>query len=369
MHSSTSSFERPIPDLPWSRLALTAVLLVVVGTIAWEIKCRRDGYAPTLNDSPDLWASRRRAVKPDSVVVIGDSRPWFDLDLDQYEKGLGQRPIQLAMGGGCAYPVLADLAADQNFKGTVVCSVLPALFMAPMGFPVEVAEKAVKRYHHQTVAQRMSFYLTGPLENTFAFMKDGELTLGDLLKRLPIKNRDGALCPPPFPPYFNWLDSERRARMTAQCENPGELQTRIQQIWLPLFAGPPPPTWVPKEAFMKQIGQLMEQRMKDVVAAVEKIRARGGKIVFVRFPFSGGLRKLEETATPRPMVWEPLLKLTNVPGIYVDDHPELLKFECPEWSHLSAPDSVEFTKLLVPHLQRALGTDVAQAAKKTPAGQ
>ena len=368
MHSSTSNFERPIPDLPWPRLALVAIVLVALGTIAWEVACRRAGYAPTLNDSPDLWASRRAAVKPDSVVIIGDSRPWFDIDLDQFEKGYGQRPIQLAIPGSCAYPVLADLAADANFKGTVLCSVVPALFMAPMGPPVEHAEKAVKRHYQQTVAQRWSFYLTGPLENTFAFMKDGELTLADLLKRVPIQNRDGALVPPTFPPYFNWLDSERRARMTAQAET-GELRDRIRHTWPPLFKGPPPPTFVPKEAFMKQIGELLDKRMKNVVAAVEKIRARGGKVVFARFPYTGELKKLEDTATPRAAVWEPLLKLTGAPGVYCEDIPELAKFDCPEWSHLSAADSVEFTKLFVPHLKRALGPDIAQAAKKTTAGQ
>jgi hypothetical protein len=29
-------------------------------------------------------------------------------------------------------------------------------------------------------------------------------------------------------------------------------------------------------------------------------------------------------------------------------------FNCPEWSHLSAGDSVEFSKRLVPHLRKAL---------------
>jgi hypothetical protein len=367
--TSNSDFQRPIPNLPWRGLLLSAIVIVALATIGWEIHCRRAGYAPTLNDSPDLWASRRAAVKSDSVVFIGDSRPWFDIDLDQFEKDYGHRPIQLAMGGGCAYPVLADLAADQNFRGTVICSVVPGLFMAPMGFPVEVAQKALKRYHHQTPAQRWSFFLTGPLENSLAFLKDGELTLADLLKQLPIANRAGALVAPPFPPYFNWLDAERRARMTELAEKPGELQDRIRQGWLPLFAGPPPPSWVPKEAFMQQIGQLMAKRMNDIAAAVETLRARGTKVVFVRFPYSGDLKKLEDTATPRPAVWDPLLKRTNVPGIYCDDLPELASFSCPEWSHLSASDSVEFTKRFIPHLQKALASDIAQAAKKTTSEQ
>ena len=36
------------------------------------------------------------------------------------------------------------------------------------------------------------------------------------------------------------------------------------------------------------------------------------------------------------------------------DFPELAGFNCPEWSHLSAGDSVEFTRRLVPHLRAAL---------------
>src|SRR5207253_10040373 len=67
-----------------------------------------------------------------------------------------------------------------------------------------------------------------------------------LLKRLPILNRPYALVPPRLPPYFGTLDRERRARMIEECARPGsELQRRIQQIWLPLFTPPPPPTYIP----------------------------------------------------------------------------------------------------------------------------
>ncbi len=68
----------------------------------------------------------------------------------------------------------------------------------------------------------------------------------------------------------------------------------------------------------------------------------------------GKLKKLEDQGTPRAKTWEPLIKSTGVSGIYFEDYPELARFTCPEWSHLSAPDSVEFTKLLVPHLRTAL---------------
>src|SRR5947208_9954639 len=236
-------YERPIPQVPWRGIATVVVLMVIAATCAWEFYCRSIGYGPTLNDNEDLWAQARRRVNPESIVIIGDSRAWFDLDLDELQKGLGKRPVQLAMGGGCAYPVLADLANDERFHGTIICSVVPRMFFAPPGTPpMERGEKAVRRSHTQTPAQRVSQYLAMPLEEHVAFLKQEELSLEDLLKRLPIPNRPSALVPPRSPPYFGTHDRERRERMIEECARPGsELQKRIQQIWLPLFTLPPPP--------------------------------------------------------------------------------------------------------------------------------
>jgi len=98
----------------------------------------------------------------------------------------------------------------------------------------------------------------------------------------------------------------------------------------------------------------IQKRFADVTAAVEKIRSRGGRIVFVRFPHTGEMKELEDRVTPREKTWDPLLKMTGAPGIYYSDFPDLSGFNCPEWSHLSADDSVEFSRRLVPHLRDAL---------------
>lgn len=348
-------FERPIPPAPWRGIAVVIAIVVIAATTAWELYCRSIGYGPTLNDNEDLWTLRRRAVEPESLVIIGDSRAWYDVDLDEMEKGLGKRPIQLAGGGMCGFPVLEDLANDKNFHGTIICSIVPRLFFAPPGTPpFERGAKVVKRFHNQTPAQRASQYLAMPLEEHVAFLKQEELTFDDYLKKLPIPNRPGAQVPPRLPPYFGTEDRERRSRMIEECANPnGELARRIQQIWLPLFQ-PLPPTYVPKDVFMKKMGEAIGKRFRDIVDAVAKIRARGGKIVFVRFPHSGGLKEIEDRDTPRERTWDPLLQQTGAPGIYYSDFPELKDFQCPEWSHLSAGDSVEFSKRLVPHLRDAL---------------
>src|SRR5436190_19307301 len=144
-------FERPIPTAPWRGIAIVITIIVIVATTAWELYCLSLGYAPTLNDNEDLWTMRRRIVEPESIVIIVDSCAWFDVDLDAFQKGLGKRPIQLAMAGSTVLPALADLADDKNFRGTIVCSIVPHLFFAPTGSPpMDRAETGIKRFHNQT---------------------------------------------------------------------------------------------------------------------------------------------------------------------------------------------------------------------------
>src|SRR5438067_5761681 len=250
-------FERPIPPAPWRGIAVVATVVVIAATTMWEWYARSLGYAPTLNDNDDLWTKSRRKVQPESIVIIGDSRAWFDVDLDEFQKGLGKRPVQLAMAGSTVLPTLADLADDKNFHGTIICSFVPMLFFAPPGAPpMERAEKGVKRFHNQTPAQRVSEYLAMPLEEHVAFLKPDDLSLEALLNQLPIPNRPGALVPPRFPPYFQTEDRERRARMWEKCAQPGtELAKKIQQIWITLFTPPAPPNYIPKDVFLREMNE------------------------------------------------------------------------------------------------------------------
>ena len=78
-------------------------------------------------------------------------------------------------------------------------------------------------------------------------------------------------------------------------------------------------------------------------------------MIFLRLPVTLDLKALENQLTPRAAFWDRLLKETAAPGIHFEDYPELASFDCPEWSHLSAGDSVEFTKRLAPHLRTTLG--------------
>ena len=226
MHSSTSNsdleFTRTIPDVPWRRMLLAVALITTAATVLWEINARAAGYRPTLNDTPDLWAEARSSVKPDSLVLLGTSRMLFDVDLDLVEKELGQRPVQLSIVGSSPFPILADLASDESFRGTVLLDIVPAMYLAPAGPPVEASQKALHRYHTWNHAQRWSHGLGVILENHIAFLKQEDLTLAKLLERLPIPNRANAQLAPALPPYFYSIDRDRRARMVEEAAIVGE---------------------------------------------------------------------------------------------------------------------------------------------------
>ena len=358
MHSSTSNFDfvRTTPDVPWRRVLLAVALLSMAATAAWEIHARASGYTATLNDTPDLWAEARAKVKPDSIVLLGTSRMLFDMDLDVLEQGLGQRPTQLALVGSSPFPILADLAADENFRGTVLLDIVPAMYLAPAGSPpVEASEKALRRYRTWNHAQRWSHQLAVPLENHVAFLRQEDLTLAKLLERLPIPNRANALVAPAFPPYFYSLDRDRRARMVPEAAVVGSrLNQQVTSVWLPLFTPPPPPSFIPLEQFQKMMGQGLEARFRETKQHIAQIQARGGKVVFLRLPVTGPLAAREEQLAPERATWDRLVLENRVPAIHFGEHAELNAFDCPEWSHLSEKDSVEFTRRLVPHLQAAL---------------
>lgn len=380
MHSSTSNsepdFVRDIPALPWKGIVTAVALLSLAATVAWEVRARASGYGPSLNDSSDLWAEQRSRVRPDSVVIIGTSRALFDLDLDVMEQGLASRPIQLAIAGSSPYPVLADLANDQSFRGTVILDIVSPMYLAPGGPPVELSQKALKRYREWNYAQRWSHSLGKLLESQVAFLKQEDLTLSQLLKRLPIPDRANARVGPKLPPYFYTVDGDRRGRMTADAAIVGSpLNKRVADGWLPLFTMPPPPSFIPAEKFKQIVGQAIEARFQKTSEHIAAIHARGGKVVFIRLPVTSPLIEREEQLVPRAFSWDRLVRENGVPAIDFAQYADLKSFDCPEWSHLSAPDSVEFTKRLVPYLRDAIrqpstntaaASALAYAAKQRP---
>ena len=127
-------------------------MMLVVVTAAWEIYCRSFGYGPSLNDTGDLWAEARRRVEPESLVIVGDSRALFDSDLDELEKGLGKRPLQLAEPGSTAFPVRgrSDKRHAHFTAPSSVASCRETVFRSAGSPPMNRRKNRSRRSHTQT---------------------------------------------------------------------------------------------------------------------------------------------------------------------------------------------------------------------------
>lgn len=354
MPSSTSSFktyklERVVPKKHWVLLAMVTVGLTSMLVLGWEMVVWTKGYRPTLNDTEDLWASQRSIVdkEPGRTVLIGSSRILFDFDMDVYEKSTGDRPLQLATVGTNPGPYLEDLANHPEYHGTVIVGVVPSLFFAPGGPPIKSPNNHLKRYREWSPTQRVGHQLAMILENRLAFLNQDDLTLNQLLLKIQLPNRSGVKMPPELPPYIHEIDENRQAWMTQLAATDKNLQQRIQQIWLPLFTPPPKKEGVSHEDHMAKVKESADKILADTKARVDKIRSKGGRVIFVRLPSTGKLREVENKYTPRSEYWDRLLETTGAQGIHFEDHEELRGFDCPEWSHLNRKDSTEFTRRLV----------------------
>jgi hypothetical protein len=350
---------REIPERAWLRMAFVALVSSTAALLAWETHVRSQGYEADYDDTPGLWVPlRQRAVgaRREQLVLVGASRTLFDLDLDVLHEAYGgPRPIQLATVGSNPMWIFSDLADDPTFAGTLLVGVVPGLFSIPMDVPIppnNSPKRFIERYEQWGPAQTWEQPLSRWMQEHFAFIQQEDLTLKELSRRLVIADRPGAHVPPKLPPHFSQLDLERRTRMRVSAERDAALMRRIQQIWLPLFTPPPHPPIFTDAQWAKMMADAWDATLAKAKANVEKIRARGGRVIFVNDPSSGPVLEIERRLTPRAVFWDRILKQTGAPGIHFEDYPELRDFTCPEWSHLSASDSVRYTRQLVAVMKR-----------------
>lgn len=366
MRSSTSSsdpvFRRAVPRGSWAASGWLAAALALVVITGWEIHVRGQGYKPAVNDTSDRWALVRSRVgdEPGQTVVVGSSRIMFDFDLATYARRFGGGPpLQLAMPGTNPVGLLEHVADEEGFDGTLILGVAPGLWFVPQGNPVENARQAIGRYDNWSPSQRVGLTLASFLQRRLAFIEPEDLDLGSLLKRLRLPDRPGAASniPPAFPAYFAGIDDFRQARMWDRCDFGTERARLIQQTWIPLFTPPPPPPDLSPEEFGEMMKKNSADYLERIRVAVDKVRSRGGKVVFIRPPSTDRVRELERQFSPREQTWDLMLEVTGAAGIHFEDHPQLAKFDCPEWSHLKAADAVEYTEELMPLIARALAED------------
>ncbi len=339
--------ERDIPPQPWGKILLGALAVFVLLMIAWEFHWRAFGATPGYRNSDGAWAEQRRRINAgegDKTVLIGSSRMLFDVQLPEWERVTGERPIQLALEGTSPMPVLEDLAADPDFAGSLLIDATPTSMFLGMS---NRRESVVPYYHDQSPSQRSGHWLSRRLlEPWFAFY-DPDFALPVVVRRQAWPHRPG-LPRRMLVRKLSVQQIDRNTHLWRKIEDDPAYRAHVRRIWRMQLALPPAPI-VDTDA---KRDALREQVIARTVAAVDKLRARGVRVVFVRPPSNGPWASQERRLTPRAASWDALLQRTGAPGIHFEDHPQLQGYALPEWSHLSAADAKRFTTALVPLVER-----------------
>jgi len=146
------------------RRVLTALFtaLVLAGSMLYGVErhWRNRGYSPILVDTPDLWSLQRAKASSASLrplVFLGASRTLYAIDRDTARARLPHlEPVMLAMDGRYPLATLRDLAADEDFRGIVVCDIDAAGFAAPS---LDMQQPEVEFYRHQFSPSRAAHRL------------------------------------------------------------------------------------------------------------------------------------------------------------------------------------------------------------------
>jgi hypothetical protein len=327
------------------KAGMLALVLTVGAAGGREWYLRSQGTLLSYEDGPPLWASRRAAVYQPSdkaVVFIGSSRIKYALDIPTWRQLTGMDAVQLAVEGSSPLPVLNELAADPAFKGKLLVDVTEPLFFSGAGPNLEWTTKNIDYYQKQTPSQKVSDAISRTLESKLVLLEKDYFSLTASLNGLHLPNRPGVFRFPDFPPGFGVIDLDRQNRMSEAFLADSNQRRQVMNNWIffQKMSKEGPPT-----------GARLDSILQSVKRQVDRIKARGGEVVFVRTPSSGAMLQGEKMGFPREDYWDRLLATTRCAGIHFEDYGPIASFECPELSHLKPSDAVVFTRHLVPLLQ------------------
>jgi hypothetical protein len=340
---------RPVAAIAKSAIMMLVIVVAVVGS--YEIHLRNSGFEITYDDGPELWSDKRKKVygsTENQIVFIGSSRIKFDLDIPTWREQTGIEPIQLACVGSSPVPVLRDLANDPNFKGRLIVDVTEPIFFSNMPFYMEKPNKGLKYFHDHTLAQDASFEINHVLESQLTFLDKEKFAMNAQLDLLPfivpaLQNRPGVFQMPIFPMEFDRTTFDRQTYMSNRFAADTSQVNIVRSIWKGMLSMPMKPMTD------KEISIVIA----DIKASTDKIKKRGGNVIFVRTPSSGPFRQGEKKGFARERFWDKLLAGTQCAGIHFEDYAATRNFQCPEFSHLQLSDArkytTEFVKILSQH--------------------
>lgn len=335
----------PAPGRPGSSLLLLAKLILIGGAIlaVSEASWRVTGGQPLRSDLLAFDRLRGEVRNSSSAVaLIGSSRVLCDLDPKALKGELPQWDFyQLAITATSALPMLENLAQDETFRGQVLCEYHISYVADEYPFPERDANNAPGPRYIRFIQRRPYFdfvnaWLTETLRPRSALVeakdkdKDFVTALSTTVRHAvtSLRHRSAPRSSEPDASLSDGVPREDRflGLHHRDKDNSGDIAVFSQME--------------------KNRSGKAAVSVGHLASLVERIRSRGGNVVFVRLPITGSLKSLEDTLYPDQDGPLQLLAENHMTVIDFTREPSLNRFDCPDASHLDADDAERFSASL-----------------------
>lgn len=332
MPSSTFSSDRA-PRKRYSIIWICAGVLSVSVIAGVESFWRAQGHVPVVNDGQELWSWYRNEVygnEGKTVVLVGRSRQMCGFWTEGFrERFPDHKLVQLSVAGAKVLPVFRNLAMDDEFQGTVLCSIMPYDLSAPEDQPHPYLDYYIAEgKQYESLIEHWEFGAKHYLNSLVAF--NPRTSLKSAWRHL---YTDRSLPEPVIDQWrfdrakyydFSDIDLEKKRKQLLKHNRPG--RAREPKSWL--------------------------RGAVRIEPYVEKIQSRGGRVVFLRYPTTGENQKRTETKYPKEQIWDRFAEATSAETLHFQDVPAMCEIECPDLSHLDIRDAPRFTSILLDELVR-----------------
>lgn len=296
------------------RYACTFGIAFAICMVGAEVCLRTMGHRPSVIDDHALWACRRNEVYEHgdkTVALLGASRMQLGFSADEFRRRFpDHHVVQLAIDNSQPMAVLRDLAADERFAGTVVCSVTPECFESQTWTSQQDYVDYYRREFSPLVAAQKA---------VSSYLQERLVLVNWRKPRYLITRRDRTRSAD-----YAQVDLTRHRELRRQSSLAAAREPANPEQWL--------------------------SDARTIERWVQQIQSRGGRVAFVVFPVADELYRLEEQHYPKRQFWDALAEFSSATRIHFRDTPALAAFECPDLSHLDQRDAPRFTAALLDEL-------------------
>lgn len=303
--------------------------------LSYEFFLRAQGYTPKIVDSMELWSLQRDKIhglglrKP--LVFIGASRTLYGVDIPYFKQHLpGHNPLMLAINGHYPIALLNSLAADDSFSGVVL---------------VDIDARGLSKYNHAMQKKYIDFY-----HNDWTLSKAvHRFLLSYWQNTLVVGNADFSatksvvryLENQPMPSKNNVaIDPDRNSGLDfSMVDSQALILSFADGLRADLDNNPP----LPPDSWLTDL--------ELVALAAEKIKNRGGRVIFYVPPVKGQQYSLAEQAYPKAKYWDRFIKKYSLDALHYKDIVGMQDISLPDESHIDQHSKKYYSSLLLKALQ------------------